>query len=82
MMQNKSQSTNEIPGITRHLTEFQTDKIKEVFSLFVAPSIHIDTQFMIEFTKSRNNVDIFSYTIENFVDKWKESKEISAFIES
>lgn len=82
MMQNKSQSTNEIPGITRHLTEFQTDKVKEVFSLFVAPSIHIDTQFMIEFAKSRNNVDIFSYTIENFVDKWKDSKEISEFIET
>ena len=81
MMQNKSQSTNEIPGITRHLTEFQTDKDKAVFSLFVAPSIHSDTQFMIEFAKVRNNVDIIPYTIENFVAKWKDSKEISGLME-
>ncbi|HFI0155198.1 TPA: AlwI family type II restriction endonuclease [Streptococcus suis] len=62
-----------------HLSEIQTDKVKDVFSLFVTPSIHSNTQFMFEFVKARN-VDIFPCTTEIFVGKWKESKEISEFI--
>ncbi len=79
MMRNKSQSVNEIPGIVRHLNEFKHDNKKTVYSLFVAPSIHEDTQFMIEFALSRYHADIYPYTIEQFIKVWKNSKEISDF---
>lgn len=84
LMRNKSQSTNEIPGITRHLNDLKKSTSKEVFSLFIAPSIHPDTKFMINFSKSKENpnpVNIYDYTIENFIKKWRKSKEICEFQE-
>ena len=70
LMTSKSQAVNEIPGITRHLQErkqkYATDK---VFALFIAPSIHADAQYMIEFSKFRNNVDIVPYTIAEYIKK-------------
>lgn len=76
LMQNKSQSTNEIPGITRHLKEFKRDKSKDVFALFVAPSIHEDTKYMIDFSRFHDSVSIYSYTIKAFVSKWSQSYKI------
>ena len=70
LMTSKSQAVNEIPGITRHLQErkqkYATDK---VFALFIAPSIHADAQYMIEFSKFRNNVDIVPYTIIEYIGR-------------
>lgn len=77
LMQNKSQAVNEIPGITRHLKEFGDREEKEVYALFIAPTIHLDTSYMIEFTKDRKNEEINGYTIDDFVDKLSESNQIS-----
>lgn len=68
LMTSKAQAVNEIPGITRHLQERQ-DKYKDtsIFALFIAPTIHADTQYMIEFSKYRNNIDIIPITIVDYL---------------
>lgn len=76
LMQNKSQAVNEIPGITRHLKDFCKNKNKDVYSLFIAPTLHPDTVYMIDFTKFRNNLEINGYTIEKFVTRLRNSKKI------
>ena len=76
-MQAKSQAVNEIPAITRHLQEaINKYANKIVFSVFVAPSIHPDTIYMTEFSKSRYNVDIVPLTIKEFISKIKSSKKM------
>ena len=69
LMNARTQATNEMPAITRHLQE-AAEKYsgKIVFSIFVAPSIHTDTKYMVEFSKFRYNVDIIAYTIEEFIN--------------
>jgi len=76
LMRNKSQSVNEIPGITRHMIEFKDNKTKLAYSLFVAPSIHPDTNYMIGYSKSSSDVDIYPLTIDEFVIRWEGSAEI------
>lgn len=70
LMTAKSQGVNEIPAITRHLLERQ--KIytgDKVFALFVAPSIHFEAKYMIDFSKFRDNVEIVPYTILDYIKK-------------
>lgn len=76
LMQNKSQAVNEIPGITRHLSEFGDHKNKSVYSLFIAPALHPDTMYMIEFTKFKESLEINGYTILDFVKVLRNSTEI------
>ena len=72
LMTAKTQAVNEIPGITRHLQDRQLQyKNLRIFALFIAPSIHADTQFMIEFSKYRDNVDIIPLTILTFIQTIK-----------
>ena len=64
----RTQATVEMPAITRHLQEAVTkypDKI--VFSILVAPAIHADTKYMAGYSKYQYNVDILTFTIEEFV---------------
>ncbi len=64
----RTQATMEMPAITRHLQEAVTkypDKI--VFSILVAPAIHADTKYMAGYSKYQYNVDILTFTIEEFV---------------
>ena len=68
LMTAKTQATNEMPAITRHLQEaINKYPDKTVFSILVAPAIHSDTKYMAEFSKYRYNVDILTYTIEEFI---------------
>ena len=68
LMTARTQATNEMPAITRHLQEaVEKYPNKVVFSLLVAPSIHSDTKYMAEFSKYRYNVDILTYTLEEFI---------------
>lgn len=76
LMQNKSQAVNEIPGITRHLSEFGDYKNKSVYSLFIASALHPDTMYMIEFTKFKESLEINGYTILDFVKVLRNSTEI------
>lgn len=68
LMTARTQATNEMPAITRHLQEaIEKYPSKTVFSLLVAPAIHSDTKYMAEFSKYKYNVDIMTYTIEDFI---------------
>ncbi|MDE8124702.1 AlwI family type II restriction endonuclease [Erysipelothrix rhusiopathiae] len=69
LMRNRQQATHEIPAITRHLKELRASGNKGVFSVFVAPNIHEDTIYMCEFTKHRDNLDIYYYNIKDFTNK-------------
>ncbi|MGK0555005.1 AlwI family type II restriction endonuclease [Macrococcus capreoli] len=80
LMRDKSQSTNEIPGITRHVKEYKNEFGKDAYSLFVAPSIHIDTHYMIDFSKVRDSVEIYPMTIEKFADCWYQAKSLHNFV--
>ena len=68
LMTARTQATNEIPAITRHLQETKEkypDKL--VFSILVAPSIHADTKYMTGYPKFQFKADILTYTTEEFV---------------
>ncbi|MBR7926720.1 AlwI family type II restriction endonuclease [Aerococcaceae bacterium zg-ZUI334] len=77
LMQNKSQAVNEIPSITRHLSEFGDHANKLVYSLFIAPTLHDDTKYMIKFTKFHEKLEINGYTIVDFLEALRKSKKIS-----
>ena len=66
----RNQATNEMPAITRHLQEAieQTPDTK-IFSMLVAPSIHADSRYMAAFSKHQYGVDIFTFTIGEFIEK-------------
>lgn len=78
LLRGKQQAVLEIPGITRHLQEM---KLANKFAVFVAPMLHADTEYMIEFTKSRHDLDIFGYTISSFCDKLKVTHKLDQFTE-
>ena len=77
----RNQSSTEIPAITRHLQEAR-DKYpnKYVFSIFVAPTIHPDSIYMTEFSKSRYNVDIFPCSIDEFILKTSNIKQLKQMV--
>jgi len=78
LLRGKQQAVLEIPGITRHLLEM---KKGNKFAVFVAPMLHADTEYMIEFTKSRHDLDIFGYTITGFCEKIKSTTKLQQFAE-
>lgn len=80
LMTSKAQSTNEIPAITRHLKERQEQYSDDkVFALFIAPYLHTDSQYMIEFSKFRHHVDIIPYTILEYIKILTQTKELTNF---
>lgn len=81
LMTARTQATNEMPAITRHLQEaVEKYPDKVVFSLLVAPSIHSDTKYMAEFSKYRYNVNILTYTLEDFLKNIAINKYIVEFL--
>lgn len=70
LMCSKSQAVNEVPAITRHLQQAIAEYPGvTVFSILVAPSIHADTKYMAEFSKYRDNVDILTLTVSEFLEQ-------------
>lgn len=81
LMTSKAQAVNEIPGITRHLKERQQKYVLDkIFALFIAPTIHADAQYMIEFSKFRDNVDIFPFTILQFLQTLKVKTRLEYYL--
>ena len=78
LMKNKDQAVREVPGIRRHLDDVDADK---KFAVLVAPSLHPDTKFMIEFTKYQYALDIVGYTIANFCEKIAESSGLEDLLQ-
>lgn len=80
LMTSKAQGSNEIPAITRHVKERQQKYISDkVFALFIAPTIHADAQYMIDFSKYRDNVDIVPYTIIEYIFNINKKSTLSEF---
>ena len=78
LIRTRQQSIVEIPAITRHLFKLKEISLKEnVFSIFIAPSIHEDTKFMCEFVKYSKKLDIKPYTISDFIKKISLNEDIS-----
>lgn len=83
LMTARAQATNEMPAITRHLQDaIEKYPNKTVFSLLVAPSIHLDTKYMAEFSKFRYNVDILTFTSEEFITKINDIDSLSTLIQN
>ncbi len=77
LMTARTQATNEMPAITRHLQEAKEkypDKL--VFSILVAPSIHADTKYMAGYSKFQYKVDILTYTTEEFINNIQKNKAV------
>lgn len=66
LMMNRTQSTHEIPAITRHLDTLKNKSTKKVFSVFIAPVLHKDSLYMIGYTKHQFNLDIIGLSIEEY----------------
>ena len=77
----RNQATNEMPAITRHLQEAIAQQPEiTMFSMLVAPSIHADTKYMATFSKHQYNVDILTFTINEFIEQITVKNNISEFI--
>lgn len=73
----RNQACNEMPAITRHLQEsIEQNPNTTIFSMLVAPSIHADSKYMAAFSKHQYGVDIFTFTIDEFVRKIQEVDRI------
>lgn len=73
------QVNNEIVPIRRHLLEAK-EKKSNIFSVFVAPIIHEDTVEMAKWYKYRENLDILTYNIDQFIEKIKEYNKVSELL--
>lgn len=82
LMTSRNQSIVEIPAITRHLQELAETSSKQVFSIFIAPTIHADTIYMVGYTKYQYKLDILAYNIEEFLTKIQQHIKINDFLNS
>lgn len=83
LMTSRNQSIVEIPAITRHLQEEIKKESKHlIFSVFIAPVIHADSKYMSEFSKSRYQVTILPYDIEDFISDIKNKTSLSDLLVS
>lgn len=77
----QDQVNNEIVPIRRHLKEhLNQNKIKPAFSVFVAPIIHEDTKEVAMLYKLREDLDIMTYDINDFISKVNFSTQVSQFL--
>jgi hypothetical protein len=63
-----AQVQREMPPISRHLEGKKTEKPTAI-TFFIAPTIHIDTVRWVEFIKTRNDLDIYAFSISDFIEK-------------
>jgi len=75
----QDQVNNEIVPIRRHLLE-ERKNFENTFSVFVAPVIHEDAKQMAEWYKFKENLDILTYAIDEFIDKIKKEDNIVGLI--
>lgn len=81
LMTSRTQATNEMPAITRHLLEAKEKyPSKLVFSILIAPSIHADTKYMAGYSKFQYKVDILTYNTEEFINSIQKNKTIKGML--
>lgn len=78
LLRDRSQATNEMIPIERHLDEYvkTSNNNKFKFSVFIAPSIHSDAKRYAKFAKFDKNLNIPYYDINDFIDKVRISQEL------
>lgn len=73
----KSQATNEIPAISRHLADTKEhDGRDDYFTVFVAKALHPDSVFMADFAYARDGQLISTYGIDEFATKISQSSQV------
>ena len=78
LMCSRTQATNEMPAITRHLSEaIRKYPDKYVFSVFIAPVIHPDTVYMAGYSKYQYKTDIFPFSADDFVKKIENATKLA-----
>jgi len=63
-----AQVQREMPPISRHL-EDKKEMYDSAVTFFIAPIIHADTVRWVDFIKNKENIEIFSFTISNFIER-------------
>ncbi|EAJ5700907.1 AlwI family type II restriction endonuclease [Campylobacter lari] len=78
LIQDRTQTTNEMIPITRHLQEYikNSTNNKNKFSVFIAPNIHSDVKTYAQFAKDKFKINIPYYNISDFIAKVEDSEEI------
>lgn len=75
----QDQVNNEIIPIRRHLLEEKKNQEK-TFSVFVAPTIHEDTKQIAEWYKFKEDLDIVTYAIDEFVGAIKKAENLVSML--
>ena len=71
----QDQVNNEIVPIRRHLLEEKKNQ-ENTFSVFVAPTIHEDTKQMAEWYKFKEDLDIVTYAIDEFIIEIQKGEQV------
>ncbi len=72
-----AQVQREMAPISRHLENFRTAH-PEAVTFFIAPTIHQDTVRWVEFIKNKDGLDIYNFSIADFIAKLDGAEELSA----
>ena len=75
----QDQVMNEIIPIRRHLLEHKAIK-ENSFSVFIAPVVHIDTKEAASWYKYKENLDIITLNITEFISKVRTSERVACFL--
>ncbi len=75
------QVNNEIIPIRRHLLA-EKDLNENTFSIFIAPVIHEDTRESALWYKNRENLDILTFSADEFAEKIREMKSIEEVLKT
>ena len=77
----QDQVNNEIVPIRRHLKEaLQRNPL--AFSVFVAPVVHEDTVEVANLYKIRENLDILTFNINQFIENIKQKQNVKELLDS
>lgn len=79
LMHGRQQVNNEILPIRRHLLEYKQQNTK-TFSIFIAPTIHDDAKEMAKWYKYKENLDILTFDLMNFLTFIQDKNQLSDFI--
>ena len=83
LMCSKNQAICEIPAITRHLMDkIEKSPEKTNFSIFIAPSIHKDTEYMVGYSKHQYGIDIKAINIPKFIEQISRKNNIIEMLNS
>lgn len=77
LMQGRNQVSAEMLPITRHLIELEQYTTKGKAVIFIAPSIHADTERYVKWIKFDKDLTICPYSTSEFVDECKNRKKLS-----